>query len=174
MNFQEHYATYVLGLAPCPFLIEAAMEALEKGNDSTHLRILAGENPDHYNVFEVESQARKSLKELNLKIPEPIEAADILTRFWAGCIVDGNVSPQGGAREIVGIYEQASGFLPTEHYAGQALDIARLFDLNSLSYASPPDLYHALDPAGVVETAKQELDRAIRDEAERYLREHGV
>ncbi|MDQ7780329.1 MAG: hypothetical protein RDV41_11590 [Planctomycetota bacterium] len=163
ITFNEHVANFVLGNVKEKALIVAATAALLEGHDTRHLRMLAAEDENKFNVFEVRSEFKNALAEMGLSLPSKKEAATTLIRFWCRQIVDGKVDPYDGAGHIRwGVYDRVSG-LGEEKCAGDALGIATI--------VGPHFQICELKDGVSYEFKGKKLTRA---EAERSLRQHIV
>jgi len=81
MNFIEKLSNFCLGNYTFVHLPELAMTALDEDKTSKATQILAGMSGDD-NSFEVEQYFRKSLDELNIKLPSKLQSAQILIYYY--------------------------------------------------------------------------------------------
>ena len=79
--------------------VDWAASSLETGLDTKSIRILASLQKPLFPA-EVEDYFYRSLKELDWKLPEPIECVIEYARFFAEEILSGQVSPVEGCRRI--------------------------------------------------------------------------
>jgi hypothetical protein len=98
LNFNQQIAKYVTGNLTTSQLPEIAIEGLQEGLDSDSLLILAGLSKND-NPFEIQEYFEKSLKELNIKLPEKRQAAII---YAIGLIEE---IKKGKLEIIKGVYE---------------------------------------------------------------------
>lgn len=86
MTFLQKISAYSLGLSTEKDLPDLAITGLEEGYDSASLQILAGLNPGNH-LLNLTDFFNKSLKELQITIPEGKEALIEVVAFHASVIV---------------------------------------------------------------------------------------
>jgi hypothetical protein len=100
LEFTEIIDLFVLQTFPPERMPAAAADALEAGLDSRSLRQLAGADPA--DTEEIRKLFDRTLDELGIKKPLPVEAGLAWARRIAGDIVRGAIPPYEGARQIWG------------------------------------------------------------------------
>lgn len=86
MNFQEKLANYVLANLSISQFSDIALTGLRQGVESESLLILAGMSSID-NPFELQTYFDKSLQELGITLPNKIEAAKVLLRYYLGKMI---------------------------------------------------------------------------------------
>lgn len=86
MDFQEKLANYVLGNLSISQFSDIALTGLRQGVESESLLILAGMSSVD-NPFELQTYFDKSLQELGITLPNKIEAAKVLLRYYLGKMI---------------------------------------------------------------------------------------
>ena len=98
MTLKQAIAFWKMGLLSSDQLPAIAAEALEFGYDCLSLRLLAGET-EHIGST-VDPLFSRAISELGIPIPDRRTAAKVVAACYAGCIVDGTLSPYEGAYKI--------------------------------------------------------------------------
>ncbi|MBN2210852.1 MAG: hypothetical protein JW709_05595 [Sedimentisphaerales bacterium] len=172
MQFKEMLANLVLKNISYAGMIDIAEQALVEGYDSPHTRILAGEDKEDFNTFEVHSYFQRMVQELGITLPDVEEAARILIRYWMWCIVEGNVEPKKGAQHInIEVYSNVHCYRK-ESYVGEAWDLGKTIGI-LYDYDDVEDIYVGNHGRTITkEQALQQLDDEMRTEARRYLEKY--
>jgi hypothetical protein len=92
VNFTEYLAAYSLGMLTPSDFPDAALAAMEEGYESESLYILAGIEKNE-NSFVKDEYWQKTLRELNISLPEEHEAQKTVIRYYAGQIVYHSADP---------------------------------------------------------------------------------
>jgi len=167
MTSQELLSTYVLGIADWGVLPTVAMQALEEGHDSSHLRMLAGMNALD-SPFEIKDSLRRSLSELGWPFPTLLDAGRVLVCYWTRRIVSHSVSPEDGAVRIAWqVYPNLYRFDTTT--TGDALSVE---DLLAIAYTYDEVEHGFLEYEGRDVTsveARAILDQAVMHESRQWL-----
>jgi len=158
MSLIELSARYVLGEVFTDDLPALAVDVILQGSDSPSLAALAGVTRDTAPA-ELRDLFEHALAELRIPVPSKLNAGQILKTILAQRVLDGDLSPQVAAREIVSIYHSLHKEIKDHQYAGDGFDIANLFG----AYHSYDD-YH--DNPGAARAA---IDRTIVEECRRIV-----
>ena len=171
MNSREILASYALGLADESVLVDMAQEALAEGYDSHSLRILAGLSEGDTEWPELRRYFRRSMDELSWLLPTDEEAARRLFCYWAHCIVNDDISPEMGSKEIWRVYRAADARMPDQPkrtYEGEALGVAELVGLYWSYDVQEAYIEYEGKPITKAE-ATEILDLKLHDAARRFL-----
>lgn len=160
MTFDEAVAAATLGLLLSGELPDVATRALMAGLDSRSLAALAGESPRAASPDELHRLLEHALRELGVRRPSPVRAAEVLRDHYARRVVTGGISPRSGAEAIVGgVLERVDSHLPAGEFVGEALGIARLVGL-----------FHDYDLVHEGLTTEEVVDAAVVEECRHILR----
>ena len=98
MNFKDVITRYAANMFNREDLPAAASNALEEGYDSPSLRLLAG--ADASDTEYLHTHFARALEELGIPLPTPKEAGMVEARKIAAQIVEREITPLEGARQM--------------------------------------------------------------------------
>ena len=131
--------------------IDWAGEMLVQGYDSHSLRILAGLD-GFISTFEAEDYFLRSIKELNLTVPDSDMAIRAFACAIAQRVIDGNITGQEGVRALYKIC------IATEYEKDFIVWLELDDALDSLLYGSYPYTYQSATLENFDEIAKREAE----------------
>lgn len=103
---EEILALRRTGLAADARFVEWAIEMLIQGQDSSGLRVLAGETAP-FGHFEMQPLVDRAFRELGLTVPSSVEdALSVLARRLAQLVIDGDVERGSALRELRDYYNE--------------------------------------------------------------------
>ncbi len=156
MTLDQYMAAFVLGRVLSSDLPSVALHALEEGGESVDWAALAGSSAERW-PSELLELWHRGLRQVGKVLPGHAEAGRVLRDHFATLVASGSLAPRAGAAEIVWLAKELSNVLPSKHYAGDGLGVAKLLGL----YYNHDDV-----PSGD-ERAHREIDDAIRAECRR-------
>jgi hypothetical protein len=98
MTLQDGFILWQHDLISHSALIDCAISWLSAGHDSPHLRILAGSLSD--DRAELSPIVRETAKELNIMLPEGVDAYLLIARYYSRLILKNELKPIDGACKI--------------------------------------------------------------------------
>jgi hypothetical protein len=155
-------AEYVLGTLAPHDLPAVALRALLDGHESLSLSALAGVSTQAYDRWEVEELLSSALRELDVRLPSPAAAAQVIIDDSVRRALSGTMTPAAAVSRIVhGAYYATGASQHDSKVAGDALDVAEIVGIYWM--------YEELDASW--SPSEEELDRdaleALRQLAER-------
>lgn len=162
-------AKLALGLAKSWELPPAAKLALQRGIYSDALAELASiVDPVMSNVKGLLEQA---MIELGERVPEQLEAAQMLTRFSVEDIAMSKSSPRDALAFLWTVEHHHA--IPRGKYVGEALDIGLLMGFHD-SYSCPNETFYEPEQRVISDESERRelLDRLAREEARSWLARH--
>ena len=153
MNWELEIAKLNLNLQRIENFIDLAIAALEEGQDSPSLRILAGLFKN--DPVEIREYLHKTLSELNIKEPSKDEAAWPIIKEIVDDIINKKISPHKGIHSIIwDVYHKMDWDEKNGKYAGDCIGIEKLYGLCD----SYDDLLNAENRRHKFKTNQQLLD----------------
>ena len=171
MEFKIALAMYEYELCTIDIFPEIAICELEKGEDTPSLRILAGESdPD-----EIHKYLKRTLKELNIIIPNKREATFILIKCYLEQIVNKEIDPNLALGTIISkiLYKSQDLFTNSKKYAYDSIGFEKLFGYYD-DYDDITNLWASCRNESKINTQIAELNEKIYQESinwiENYLK----
>ena len=123
-------ADYVLGTLAPHDLPAVARRALVNGHESSSLAALAGVSDRLYDRWEVEELLSSALRELQVQLPEPEAAAQMIIDDSVQRALSGDMTPAAAISRIVnGAYYGSGAFQRDSKVRGDALEIGEIVSI---------------------------------------------
>ncbi|MEO8325122.1 MAG: hypothetical protein ABI618_04680 [Nitrospirota bacterium] len=159
MTFLEQIAAVALGMIPGDQLPEVATVGIIEGYDCSSLAALAGQSSIVYDSWEFRGLWRRSLQEMGLSIPAPLEAAKTLVRMYARLVAVGELTPRVGGAKIVQVHQEVHQWTEDEVYVGDSIGASCIIGL-----------YYQHDDCGFLdEVTHQKIDCEILEKCRNII-----
>ena len=167
-TIENAVAESALGLLRPETLPDIATTAMTEGLESSSLDVLAVMSTARFDPIAARGLLAAAIRELDLEVPEPRRAAELLVRHTISEALEGKRSPEDAlqriVREVFEAYEtQAPGSRASHKFVGGSLGIEKMVGIHE----DYDELYesHAMDSS-----QREKLDRAAVKAMRSYLK----